>query len=242
MPNVNFPTQSAQKVSPLWPSLHALADEGSLYIATSTSVASGQAAGTGIATTTSVVDDAATASATHAQNVPVMYVANKAGNTDPNARSIYPLWLRMLCTAAPTSATFWNWAIRADAVPRYTSGGTLCAPINVNTNSGQISNAQIYFGAVVTANLPSSQQRVLGSGAVQSSIPVVKDLWTFTFGDMTAPTNILTASGAKNLTIPCGPIVLAPGWNFVLEMWGASNAGAPAWEFEFGYAERQSGL
>jgi hypothetical protein len=242
MPNVLFPSAGSQKVAPLWPSFHALADEGSLFIVSSTDAVSGKAAGTGIATTTSVVDDAATASATHAQNVPVMYLYNKASVSDPLGKSIYPLWMRFLVTAAPTSATVWNWALRADYTTggRYTSGGTALSPINVNTGSSNQSAAQIIFGAVVTP-LPGSSQRVLGSGQVQSSIPVVKDMWMFTFGDNTMPTNVLTASAAKNITIPCGPVIIAPGVNITLEMWGASCAGAPAWEFEMGYAERVSG-
>lgn len=239
--NVNFPVQNAQKVAPLWPSLHALLDEGSLFLMSSTDAASGKAAGTGIATTTSVVDDAATASATHAQNVPVFYMSNSGSASDQNATTIYPIALKMTVTAAPTSATVWNYAIRADNTSRYTSGGTQMRAINVNTGSSRASAALAYFGAVVTA-LPSANQRVLGSGQIQSSIPVVKDVWIFTFGDMTMPSSILTASAAKNINIPCTPLALAPGWNFALEMWGAACAGAPAWEFDLLYAERQAGL
>ena len=239
--NPNFSQLNSAKVASMWPSLHALADEGSLFIVTSTDAASGKAAGTGIATTTSVVDDAATASATHAQNVPVMYLGNQNVAADANFRSIYPVYLKMTVTAAPTSATAWNYAIRADSAARYTSGGTRMTPVNLNTGSSNTSNALIYFGAVVTTNLPSANQRVLSSGQIQSTIPVVKDVWIFTFGDMGMSSSILTASAAKNINIPCGPMVLGPGWNLALEMWGAACAGAPAWEFEFCYAERGAG-
>lgn len=239
--NSNFANTQSQKVAALWPSLHALLDEGSLFIMSSTYVASGKAAGTGIATTTSVVDDAATASATHAQNVPVVYVQNNSTANDTGARTIYPLALKMTVTAAPTSATAWNYAIRADNVPRYTSGGSQLTAQNLATGSSNTSNALAYFGAVVTTNLPSASQRVLASGQVQSSIPVVKDVWIFTFGDIGMSSSILTASAAKNINIPVQPFALGPGWNFALEMWGASNAGAPAWEFDFIYAERCSG-
>ena len=239
--NSNFANLNSSKVASMWPSLHALADEGSLFIASSTSVAAGQAAGTAIATTSSVVDDAATASSTHAQNVPVMYLGNLASTTDGTNRCIYPLYLRMTINQVPTSATAWSYAIRADSVPRYTSGGTKMTPVNVNTASGNTSLAQIYFGAVVTTNLPSTNQRVLSSGQVQPTIPVTRDVWIFTFGDMTMPSSILTASAGKNINIPCGPMVLGPGWNLALEMWGASNAAAPSWEFEFCYAERGAG-
>lgn len=229
--NVNFPSQSSQKVAALWNSDHGLADEGSFFTATNPTV------GTGIATTTSVVDDAATASATHAQNVPVMYIQNRSATN-----SLYLRYLRMLVTAAPTSATEWNISLRADNTPRYTSGGSVITPVNMNTGSGLASAALIYFGAVVTTPLPSASARLLGRAMVQSSIPVVKDQWIFTFGDPSMPTNVLTASAAKNLTIPMGPLVIGPGWNVAIGMWGASNAGAPAWEFELGYADRASGL
>ena len=241
MSNVLFHTSGAQKVTGMWPTLHALADEGALYIVTSTDAATGKAAGTGIATTTSVVDDAATASATHAQNVPVLYLANTAPVTDTDAKSIYPLWMRFTVTAAPTSASVWSYAMRGDYAARYTSGGTRLNPINVNLGASGQSQALCYFGAVITA-LPSGSQRVLSSGQIQSTIPVVKDQWIFTFGDFSAPTNVLTASAAKNLTIPVGPMVISPGTNFTLEMWGTSCGGAPAWEFEMGYAERVTGL
>lgn len=236
MANPAFQSSNAQKVAGIWSTTHALADEGSFFVATNPTT------GTGIATTTSVVDDAATASATHAQNVPVMYVANTADPSNPASKSIYPLYLKMTVTAAPTSATVWSYSIRADNVARYTSGGSTITPKNVNTAFSNASSAQIVFGAVVTANLPSSNARLLAAGQIQSSIPVVKDVWVFTFGDVAMPSSILTASAAKNINIPCGPLVLSPGWNFALGMWGASNAGAPAWEFEFGYAERLSGL
>lgn len=232
MPNPQFSSQRAQKVANLFNSNYALADEGSFFIATNPTV------GTGIVTTTSVVDDAATASATHGQNVPVMYIENLASPSDPNAKSIYLHYLSMLVTAAPTSATTWQMSIRADRVPRYTSGGTVIVPVNVNTNSSLASGAKIVFGAVVTTNLPTSGARLLSNRQIQSTIPVVKDSWILTFGDVTMPTNVLTASAAKNINVPLGPVIIAPGWNVAIAMWGASNAGAPAWEFELGYSER----
>jgi hypothetical protein len=236
MPNVNFPLQAAQKVANIWNSDHAAADEGSFFVALNPT------SGTGIATTTSVVDDAATASATHAQNVPVMYIQNGYNAGDPNGKSIYLKYLRMIVTAAPTSATDWYMSIRSDTTPRYTSGGSLIVPANINTGSAVASAAIIRFGAVVTTPLPSAASRLLARAEVQSSIPVVKDQWMFTFGDQTMPTNILTATGAKNINVPSGPIIVGPGCNIAIGMWGTANAGAPAWEFELGYVERPSGL
>lgn len=235
--NTNYAVAGSQKVGNIWNSDYALADEGSFFIATNPT------SGTGIATTTSVVDDALTASATHAPNVPVMYIANQGQQGDVNAKSIYLRYLRMVVTAAPTSATAWSMSIRSDSVPRYTSGGSLISPVNANLGSANNSAALIYFGAVVTTNLPSAASRRLASAQIQSTIPVVKDQWVITFGDVGgSPTNVLTASAAKNLTIPLGPVVIPPGFNIAIGMWGASCAGAPAWEFELGYVERFAGL
>lgn len=232
----NFQNAGSVKMVNLWNSDHAAADEGSFFVATNPTV------GTGIATTTSVVDDAATASATHAQYAPVMLITNNWPTTDTNNTRIYLKYLRMLCTAAPTSATLWNFSFRGDSrASRYISGGSLIAPVNINMDSGTASRAQIYFGAVLT-NLPTAANgRLLSCGAVQGSIPVVKDQWMFTFGDQSMPTNVLHATGNKALTIPCGPMILGPGQSISLGMWGTSCAGAPAWEFELGYVERPAG-
>jgi len=233
---MDYGLQASKKMANIWNSDHALADEGSFYVATSPTP------GTGIATTTSVIDDAATASATHAQNVPVLYIQNTADRGNDEAETIYLKYLRMIVTAAPTSATEWNASFRADSVARYTSGGSLIDPVNINLASPNDSGALVRFGAVVTADLPSSSARLVGRAMVQSSIPVVKDQWIFTFGDPSMPTNLLTATGAKNINIPMGPIIIPPGWNIAMGMWGASNAGAPAWEFELGFVKRRRGL
>lgn len=236
MPNPNFPTNSSQKVSNLWNSDHGLADEGSYFVTTNPTP------GTAIATTTSVVDDAATASATHAQNVPVMHIQNRANPSDVNGKSIYLKYLRMMLVQVPTSATAWRFAIRVDNTARYTSGGSLLIPQNVNMGSSIQSAASVYFGAAVTA-LPSANSRLISNGTVGSVIPVTLDVWTFTFGDIVQPSNFLNGSAsAKNVTISLPPIVLGPGCNLNFEMWGAANAAAPSWEFEMGHVERVSGL
>lgn len=236
--NILFPTTQAQKVANVWNSDHALADEGSFFTACNPTPL------TGIACTASVVDDAQTASATHGPYSPILYMANKGTAGDPNAKSIYLKYIRILANASATftSATDWRFAIRADNVPRYTSGGTLITPVNINTGSTNTSAAQIYFGANVCANLPSSNSRLLAHGAITSSIPVAKEQWTFTFGDTVMPNSILTATGAKNMNVACPPIIIAPGWNIYLAMFGTANAGTPNFEFEIGYVERLSGL
>lgn len=233
--NPLFPQSQSQKVSNIWNTMHAAADEGNFFVATNPTV------GTGIAITTSIVDDAATASSTHAQFAPSMLIQSGYTLTDPNARTHYPLYLRMIVTAAPTSASVWNLSIRTDNIARYSSGGSTISPVNVNTSSANTSPAKIYFGAIVPLALPSSNSRLVANMQIQSSIPVVKDEWLFLFGHVGVATSILTASAAKNMTNHLPPVIVGPGMNMAIDMWGASNAGAAAFEFEYGYVERFAG-
>lgn len=237
MSNVNFPTNSSQKVQNLWNSDMALADEGNYFVTTNPTT------GTAIAMTTSVVDDAATGSSTHAQFAPVMIVYNRMTADNPNATSIYLRYLRMMLVQVPTSATSWRFSIRLDNVVRYSSGGSTLTPVNVNPTSSKVSAATVYFGAIVPSALPTAASRLVANGLVNSAIPVTLDQWLFSFGNSAPHMDQLNAgAGAKNVSIVCPPLMIPPGWSLSLGMWGASNAAAPSWEFEMGHVERVPGL
>ena len=235
--NPGIVSSSSQKTAPIWPDFYTLADEGSFFIATNPTV------GTPIAMTTSVVDDAATASSTHAQYSPVMFIQNNWSPSDTQQKCIYIKYLKMILSQVPSSATSWQYAIRLDNnQTRLTTAASVIAPVNPNTNSGQTSKAYISFGANVTT-LPTQNQRLVSRGQINSAVPVTLDQWFFKFGGNAVNMDQVSGgSGAKNISMPNGPIILAPGWSMTLEMWGASNAAAPSWEFELGYAERPAGL
>ena len=228
MPNVNFPNLTAQKVQSIWAGTQGIVDEGSYFVATNPTT------GTGIATTTSVVDDG-NSGATSAQTRPLMIVrnANAVGGNN-----IYPLAIKLLVTSAPTSATFWQMSIRLDDIARYTSGGSTIVPKKVNPLSEATSPAQIYFGAI-TAAAASSNALLVANSMANPTIPVVKDTMIITFGWPGADSNfgnIVTVNTQKVISVP--PIVIPPGYSMVLGMWGTSNAAAPAFEFQFDYVER----
>lgn len=235
--NPAFPTNSAQKVANIWNSDYALADEGSYFVGTNPAV------GTAIATTTSVVDDAATASATHAQSVPVALWTNLENPNNPNAVSIYLRYLKMFIVQVPTSATNWKASLRLDTIARYSSGGSLITPVNVNPAANRSSKCQFAFGAIATLALPSSAARLLANMVIDTAIPVAGDQWLFTFGNAAPAMDQLNGgTTAKNMTYNVPPIVIPPGCCLALDMWGASNAAAPSWEFECGWVERVAGL
>jgi hypothetical protein len=238
--NQNYATSGSEKTSPLWATSHALADEGSYFVAMNPTV------GTAIAMTTSVVDDAATASATHAQNVPYIYIQNKGAVNDNNGKSLFLQYIKLFSRVgdqAWTSATQALFSLRADNTgDRRTTRGTSLVAYNANTYFGQASSADITAGTNVTSLPSATSGRVLTHGLVQSSIPLAGSTWVFTFGDAGMSTNFAMASAINTMTIPCPPVVLAPGWSLQFDLWATALAAAPTFEVEIGYAERFQGL
>jgi hypothetical protein len=212
--NPNFPITNASKATLMFTGDQGASDEGSYFVVTNPTP------GTAIATTTSVVDDA-TGATTHAQQKPVMYLQNQWPTGTVQAQSVYLRYLKMFIVQVPTSATVWRYAIRLSPnVNKMSSAGTVCTPVNPNGGSGQLSKLGVWFGA----------------------IPVANDEWLFTFGQAASSfDSIGTQTLVKRLTIPVPPIIIPPQWGMTLEMWGASNAAAPSWEFEMGYIERPAG-
>jgi hypothetical protein len=236
--NPGFTSATSQKVSLIYYGDTGACDEGSYYTATNTP-------GTAIATTTSVVDDA-TGATTHAQQKPVMWVANSgqagAGTAAP---TIYLRYLKMNIVQVPTSASSWKYAMRLtpNISSKITTAGTLITPQQPNSNTSMGSRALIQFGAITaTDSTLDLGQRLVAAGQVHGGLPVALDEWLFNFGGPAVgfDTNG-TVTNVKRLSIPCPPIIIAPGWGWVLEMYGASNAAAPSWEFEMGWIERPFG-
>lgn len=235
--NNNYPVAGSQKVANIWNDLNGLLDEGSIFIATNPTP------GTPIATTTSVVD-AGNTGATSAQTRPVMIVYNNGPSGNNASKSIYPLYLSMFITQVPTSATRWDMAMWLEPIgaSAYTSGGSSIVPVAANQAVGNISQANIYFGAI-TAAATTSGGKLVARKLVNAAVPVTLDEWVFSFAPIECTTNILSGgASAKRITLPCPPLIIPPGYALKMGMWGTSNAAAPSWEFEFCYAERFTGL
>lgn len=225
--NIAFPTQSAQKVANIWNTSHAAADEGNYYLATNPTPG------------TPIVMVQQIAASTDASAV--MLINNQWPATDPLDHRIYLQYLKMQAAGTYTSAVSSQFAFRGDAVTRTTSAGSLIVPVNINMDAGMMSRAQVYFGALV-ASAVSSGARTLCKGIIDYAIPIVGDQWVFTFGDSAMPTNVLAATAIKQVTVPCGPIILGPQQSVALNLWFPSiGAVVPSFEFELGYIERPMG-
>lgn len=236
--NNTFPSSNSTKVLSLLPPDVVASDEGSYFIATNPTP------GTAIATTTSVVDDA-TGATTHAQQKPVMFIANPAGGASPGPMNIYLRYLKMITVQVPTSATSWKYAMRLtpNLGSKITTAGTVITPVSPNPNGSVKSRAQIQFGAITATDSSTDNGQILvANGQVSGAIPVALDEWLFNFGMTFASVDMIgTMTLVKRHTIPVPPIIIPPGWGMTLEMWGASNAAAPSWEFEMGWIERPQG-
>lgn len=236
--NLSNATTGSTKVSNVWNTDHALADEGCFFVATNTTV------GTAIALTTSVVDDAATASSTHAQNVPYIYMQHKGSIGDLNTKSIYLRYIRLFSRVgdqAWSSATQALFSIRSDPTgDRRSTKGTALTVYNANTNFSNPSVADWTAGGNVTS-LPTGTGRIHTHGLIQSSIPLAGSTWLFTFGEPGVSQNFGYASVINTLTIACPPVVIAPGWSMQFDLWATALAAAPTFELEIGYAERYVG-
>jgi hypothetical protein len=235
--NLQIQTMGSQKVSNVWNTDHALADEGSFFTAINPVV------GTAIAMTTSVVDDALTASSTHAPNVPYLYMQNRGTLGDPNGKSIYLRYIKLFSRIgdqAWTNATQALFSIRSDGGgERRTTKGTALSIYNANTNFSQGSAADFTAGGNVTS-LPGGTGRIHAHGLIQSSIPLAGSTWLFSFGDAYQG-NFGYASVINTLSLACPPLVIAPGWSMQLDLWATALAAAPTFEVEVGYVERFNG-
>ncbi len=225
MPSTQFPTVVAQKVQSIWNRDQGILDEGTAFIATNPTP------GTGIALVSSVTAET--------QTSPTMLIYNGWTPTDPNAKNIYPIGLRMICTAAPTSATYWQMSVRMDVNNplKYTSGGSVIVPVSAGVASNA-SKAVIYFGAIVALSQSLAGGRLLANQMVSPTIPVVKDVHNYEFGGGTnlPMINAPTVNSVRQVSLP--PVAIPPGGWLAINTWGGSSGAAPSFEFQLDYIER----
>ena len=237
MANTAFPTALEQKVSNLWNGTQALVQEGSLFIVNNPTV------GTGIALGGATVTDD-TSSAGKGQITPFLICQNNWSPANPSAKTIYPVYIKLITTAVPTGVTTTGYfaTVRLDNVTNKSSSAnaaSLTLPAqNLNTAVSYQSGATTVVGGVATSAMTTGG-RLLGKTLVNSTIPVVADTYVFTFGDIGMATNVLFGGAtARFQTYPMPAVAVAPGWSFQLDLFGASMSGAPSYELEFVYAER----
>ncbi len=226
-PNLNFPISGSSKVISIFSGDAAAADEGSYFTSTLVATASTSTACTTVALANTNPSFA-------------IYNGQQAGGYN-----IYMRYIKVKTTAVGGSNTSKNYSMAMDNITvKLTSTGTaLSAPTNINSGSSVLSKASLYAGVLLAAG-GSSNVRLVGDGTMSSAVEVALDEWIFDFGAPVMGKNMTygTATLISQRTVPCSPIVIAPGWWLTLGFWGASQAAAAStYGWEVGFIERPSG-
>jgi len=210
-------------VQNLWNSMHALAAEGSLFVAQTPTPATG------------IVISAATGT-TYGDTQAIFGV----NNLDP-ALDVIPLWLKLIITAAGTAGTDDHFAGRLD-VGAGISGGTAVLtgkaadPLYANDAS-----AQIYAGVPAVAAATNSVRRHGRAEGRKAAAPayIVGDVITFIFGAIEAvQAQAITPTTAIGLVLHMPATIIPPGWCWALNEWMTARSAAQSAEVEFGYVVR----
>ncbi len=208
----------------------ALADQGYYYVALTTP-------GTGIANTV-------TTETTLAQAEVAPYLTVYNGSVSPNLVNIYPLYLRLTCTAAQAVATVMRFTMELDQGNRITTAATkTLTGVNVNMGSPNTSVAQINLGTGVVASAATANKRITGNQSFRNGgvVNVIGDVYQFNFGstEQTDPMSLVeTGTAICNVCYSFAPVVIGPNQSWLVMQWAASQTTAPAFEVEFGYVEK----
>ena len=224
--NPNVAIAQTSRVSVMFPGDYAAADEGSFFVSTLAATAS-----TAVACTSQALGDT---NAVLALN-----------NLQPaGGMNVYLRYIKVVTTVVPGSNTSINYSMLVDNLPvKLTTVGTaIGTPANVNTGSG-VASRLVGYGGVNIAAAQTIFGRRVGAGQVLGGLGVALDETIFHFGQPVFGGDVNgTVTNIKRLSIPCAPVVLAPGWWFTLGLWGASQAASAAtYSWEIGFIERPAG-
>lgn len=210
------------------PTRHGLVEEGSYLLATNPTISTGLV---WVAAQTAFSDTA-----------PNFYLFNTESASNPNAKSLYLDYLKLIATAAATGATAFHYAWILDAVNRsFTTDNTLViTPVNPNGGASNILAPVIKAqnSATVSALAASSTaKRLVGRGTL-GGLNVVGDELTIVFGSTDVGANAgLTAAQAAAVghRVSHSPaIIVPPGWSLTGHIWIVGSSASPAPEFELG--------
>lgn len=164
------------------------------------------------------------------------YLVFKNNNTVLSGIKCYLDVWALVCTAAGGGGTVRNMTFKLDSsqtTARYTSGGASWGSglttgiVNVNADSSNASNAQVYIGAITAAAAGSA--RIVENVMMREIIEIVNDSFVFDFGAAQAGGNAQLATGGSATTskyFPIAPIIVGPQEHFLAHYWGASLTAA----------------
>lgn len=238
-------------VESAWPTSHVLADEGAYFTATMEPGATALQHGI-LAAFSSIVGS--------------IVIGNAASKTDQNGKRVYPHFIRLLVSVAPTSATQLLYATvidDKDRTPTTISSGTggsgpgtpatatayLSRVNSTNMDLTPQSVSRVYLPLSTAGGVPpaiptpgANARTIQGNVPLRAQIPVVLDEYVIQFGNTDAQSALLTAApaGASRVVSHHPPIVIGPGEWMVLHLWAIGNitAGIAFSGLDVGLVER----
>lgn len=168
-----------------------------------------------------------------------IHIKNNDAILNNRFKNIYPHYIRLICTTAPTAATALHCFFKLDNVNRWASGGSVLTTYDPNIGGGQATVSQINVGANTTV-APSASAYPVGRAVMRTVIPVVNDEWVFSFGAENGGSAIqLGGLVAQRHVVPMAPVVITPQTNLCMQIWAPGNITlAAAFEVELGFFER----
>ena len=159
---------------------------------------------------------------------PTANVALSIRNTDTPgtaSRSVYPEYVRLICTAAGTGTTSLDAVVVVDNTNRVSVAGTAITAGNVNGNFSAAGFGLAGFGTV-TATAEGAGTRRVSRLRLKSAALAIGDSFTLNFG--------LRGAGTSDL----GPVSVGAGGTLLLHLWTVGATVAPSFEVECGWWER----
>lgn len=211
----------------LWlPGPAQAAEEGQVFVATNPTMGTGLA---GAAATTAFSATAALC---------ILRSTASAGG-----KSILPVSIRMVNTAAGTGGVSAHVALVIDTINRYSSGGALLVPSSTRNDDAPASICSPYFGALVAA--AATNQRILGRTVLKTQVApcwTIGDEVHITFGCWGSNGNPgggpIAGTTPVSIAKQMAPIAVTPGGSMVMHVWQPSQSAAASWEVEIVWWER----
>lgn len=225
------------KIESMWPTDHLLADEGAYMLATTLPAATALQLGL-----------SAAFSGTQA--------AFALANLDaPGGKRLYPRFLKLAQSVAPTSGVDLRYAITVDSINRMpttisnAAGGSgpgtpatatayrvpvTCVNMDVNPSIVGVPFFPLSTAGGNPPTVPAASpfaRTIVGNGYIKNSIPVVKDQYVLQFGGVDLGGTFQAAAALAKIVEHCPPVVIGPGQTMLIHMWSASNITAGnAWD------------
>ena len=220
---------------------HALADEGSYFVANN--------AQTGIATGTT---------ASFTTTAPFIIIANTDSPTNTNAKRIHLDYVNLITTVAGTAASTAARiaaALVIDTGNRYSSGGTELSNLIVNPNMDvgtRASIAKVYCGALTATAATASARTVVGQRTLRLTVSatvldVIDDTKYLNFGAVESPASAILMQSAAGVQVNAlsqqyamPPVIVGPGQSILLYIFwpGTTTPAASSYLPELGWWER----